>query len=204
MNSELRPPAVRLGLTGGIGSGKSTLARLLQARGADVIDADAISRRSTEARGVAMPTIASVFGSAFLAPDGALDRQRMRDHVFANPEARQTLERIIHPLVGAEIQRLAQASTSPCLVFDVPLLVESPRWRPQLDRVLVVDCSPATQIRRVNARSGWDATTTEAVMRNQSPRTLRLAAADLVIFNDTDDLALLEHAAEALSKRFGL
>lgn len=204
MNSELRPPAVRLGLTGGIGSGKSTLARLLQARGADVIDADAISRRSTEARGVAMPTIASVFGSAFLAPDGALDRQRMRDHVFANPETRQTLERIIHPLVGAEIQRLAQASTSPCLVFDVPLLVESPRWRPQLDRVLVVDCSPATQIRRVNARSGWDATTTEAVMRNQSPRTLRLAAADLVIFNDTDDLALLEHAAEALSKRFGL
>ncbi len=204
MNSGLRPFPVRLGLTGGIGSGKSTLARLLQARGADVIDADAISRRSTEAGGVAMPTIASVFGPAFLAPDGALDRQRMRDHVFANPEARHTLERIIHPLVSTEIQHLAQAATSPCLVFDVPLLVESPRWRPQLDRVLVVDCSSATQIRRVNARSGWDASTTEAVMRNQSPRALRLAAADLVVFNDTDDLTRLEHAAEALSKRFGL
>ncbi len=194
----------RLGLTGGIGSGKSTLARLLQNHGADVIDADAISRRSTEAGGVAMPAIANAFGPTFVTPDGALDRQHMRDHVFANPQARHTLEHIIHPLVGAEIQRLAQASTSPCLVFDVPLLVESPRWRPQLDRVLVVDCSPATQIRRVNARSGWDANTTEAVMRNQSPRGLRLAAADLVVFNDTDDLALLEQAAQALSRRFGL
>lgn len=204
MTPRLRHPPVRLGLTGGIGSGKSTLARLLQARGAEVIDADAISRRSTEASGAAMPSISSVFGQAFITPDGALDRQRMRDHVFANPQARHMLEHIIHPLVVAEIQRLAHASTSPCLVFDVPLLVESPRWRPQLDRVLVVDCSPATQIRRVNARSGWDATTTEAVMRNQSPRALRLAAADLVVFNEVDNLSLLEHAAEALAKRFGL
>jgi dephospho-CoA kinase len=197
-------PSLRLGLTGGIGSGKSTMARLLQARGADVIDADAISRRCTEAGGAAMPAIARTFGPEFLSPDGALDRQRMRDHVFAHPEARHTLEHIIHPLVGAEIQRQAQASHSPCLVFDVPLLVESPRWRPQLDRVLVVDCSPVTQIRRVNARSGWDTATIEAVMRNQSPRDVRLAAADVVVFNDVDELAVLEHAAEALSRRFGL
>lgn len=198
----LRP--FRLGLTGGIGSGKSTMARLLLAHGADVIDADAIARRCTEAGGAAMPAIAQTFGPGFLAADGALDRQRMRDHVFAQPEARQTLEHIVHPLVGAEIQRQALASQAACLVFDVPLLVESPRWRPQLDRVLVVDCSPATQIRRVQARSGWDASTTEAVMRNQSPRGLRLAAADLVVFNDTDDLVTLERAAKALAERFGL
>ena len=198
----LRP--LRLGLTGGIGSGKSTLARLLEACGADVIDADAIARRCTEAGGAAMPAIAQTFGPDFLAADGALDRQRMRDHVFAQPEARQALERIVHPLVGAEIRRQALASHAVCLVFDVPLLVESPRWRPQLDRVLVVDCSPATQIRRVQARSGWDASTTEAVMRNQSPRGLRLAAADLVVFNDTDDLMALERAAKVLAERFGL
>ena len=204
MNPAPHRRPLRLGLTGGIGSGKSTLARLLQVHGADVIDADAISRRSTEAGGAAMPAIAHTFGPEFLTPDGALDRQRMRDHVFAHPEARHTLEHIIHPLVGVEIQRKAQTSVAPCLVFDVPLLVESPRWRPQLDRVLVVDCSPATQIRRVNARSGWDTATTEAVMRNQSPRGLRLAAADLVVFNDADDLALLERAAQALAKRFGL
>jgi dephospho-CoA kinase len=195
---------VQLGLTGGIGSGKSTLARQLQARGADVIDADAISRRTTEAGGLAMSAIERTFGPSFLTASGALDRTRMREHVFANPDARQTLERIVHPLVGDEIQRQTHASTSPCIVFDVPLLVESPRWRPQLDRVLVVDCSPATQVRRVNSRSGWDASTTEAVMRNQSPRVLRLAAADLVVFNDVDDLTPLERAAEALAKRFGL
>ncbi|MCW5669774.1 MAG: dephospho-CoA kinase [Hydrogenophaga sp.] len=200
----LHTPPLRLGLTGGIGSGKSTLARLLQVRGAEVIDADAISRRSTQAGGSAMPAIAQTFGQAFLTPDGALDRQRMRDHVFAHPEARHMLEHIIHPLVGADILRQAQASTSRCLVFDVPLLVESARWRPQLDRVLVVDCSQATQIRRVHARSGWDAATTEAVMRNQSPRALRLAAADLVVYNDSDDLPLLERTAEALARRFGL
>jgi len=197
-------PSIRLGLTGGIGSGKSTMARLLQERGADLIDADAISRRTTEPGGAAMTAIERAFGQAFVTASGALDRQRMREHVFAKPDARHALEHIIHPLVSEEIQRQADASTSPCLVFDVPLLVESPRWRPQLDRVLVVDCSPATQIRRVNARSGWDASTTEAVMRNQSPRALRLAAADLVVFNDIDDLTQLEHAAEALARLFGL
>ena len=204
MSLSTNQAAFRLGLTGGIGSGKSTLARLLQARGADVIDADAISRRSTEAGGSAMPAIAEAFGADFVDADGALDRQRMRDHVFAEPAERQALERIVHPLVGAEIRRLANASTSACLVFDVPLLVESPRWRPQLDRILVVDCSPATQVRRVRARSGWEAAAVEAVMRNQSPRAVRLCAADVVVFNDVDDLALLEQAAAALAERFGL
>lgn len=204
MNPPNHRTAFRLGLTGGIGSGKSTLARLLQARGADVIDADAISRRSTEAGGSAMPAIAQTFGANFIAADGALDRQRMRDHVFAVPQARQMLEHIVHPLVGAEIRRQAMASRSACLVFDVPLLVESPRWRPQLDRVLVVDCTPATQVRRVQSRSGWEVAAIESVMRSQSPRIARLSAADLVVFNDVDDLGLLEQAASALAKRLGL
>ncbi len=198
------PRRWRLGLTGGIGSGKSTLARLLQARGADLIDADAISRASTAAGGAAMPSIASTFGPDFVTSDGALDRQRMREHVFSHPQARHTLEHIVHPLVAVEIQRQARASSAPCLVFDVPLLVESPRWRPQLDRVLVVDCSTATQVRRVQARNGWDAAAIDAVMRSQSPRGPRLAAADLVVFNDVDELAPLERAAEALARRFGL
>lgn len=197
-------PAFRLGLTGGIGSGKSTLARLLQARGADVIDADAISRRTTEAGGSAMPAIAQTFGADFVAADGALDRQRMREHVFAQPQARQMLERIVHPLVSHEIQRQVAEARSGCVVFDVPLLVESPRWRPQLDRVLVVDCSSATQVRRVQARSGWDVATIESVIHQQSPRHTRLAAADIVIYNDVDDLDPLERAADALAKQFGL
>lgn len=195
---------LRLGLTGGIGSGKSTVARLLQERGATVIDADAISRACTLEGGAAIPAIAQTFGQEFIAPDGALDRPRMRDHVFAHPEARQALEAIVHPLVRAEIRQQAAASRSPCLVFDVPLLVESPEWRHQLDRVLVVDCSEETQIRRVTERNGWDHSTIEAVLRSQSPRARRLVAADTVIFNDGYQIEPLQRLVGLLADEFGL
>lgn len=195
---------LRLGLTGGIGSGKSTVARLLQERGATVIDADAISRACTLEGGAAIPAIAQTFGQEFIAPDGALDRPRMRDHVFAHPEARRALETIVHPLVRAEIRRQAAASRSPCLVFDVPLLVESPEWRHQLDRVLVVDCSEETQIRRVTERNGWNRSTIEAVLRSQSPRTRRLVAADTVIFNDGYQIEPLQRLVGLLADEFGL
>lgn len=195
---------LRLGLTGGIGSGKSTVARLLQERGATVIDADAISRACTLEGGAAIPAIAQTFGQEFIAPDGALDRPRMRDHVFAHPEARRALETIVHPLVRAEIRRQAAASRSPCLVFDVPLLVESPEWRHQLDRVLVVDCSEETQIRRVTERNGWNRSTIEAVLRSQSPRARRLVAADTVIFNDGYQIEPLQRLVGLLADEFGL
>jgi dephospho-CoA kinase len=197
-------PTWRLGLTGGIGSGKSTLGRLLQSLGADLIDADAISRQSTASGGSAISEIIRAFGQEFVNMDGALDRQRMRDHVFTHPAARHTLERIIHPLVSKEIQRQVAACTSSCTVLDIPLLVESPHWRPQVDRVLVVDCSPLTQIRRVQHRSGWTAEAVEAVMRTQISRQQRLQAADAVVHNDTDDMEPLQASAEAIAVRFGL
>jgi len=197
-------PALRLGLTGGIGSGKSTVANLLRQHGAFVIDADAISRACTLAGGRAMPAIASTFGPDFVDAEGALNRQRMRDHVFAQPEARRALEAIIHPLVGAEITRIATATPARCLVFDVPLLVESAHWRPQLDRVLVVDCSVETQRHRVKQRNTWDEATIDAVIQSQSLRAQRLAAADVVIFNDSDTMEPLQRLVAELAQRFGL
>lgn len=205
MSASIHPGRVlRLGLTGGIGSGKSTLARLFAGMGADLIDADAISRACTESGGSAIDAIAETFGSAFIASDGSLDRQRMREHVFAHPQARQVLERIVHPLVGDEIRRKTLLAQSIVVVFDIPLLVESPHWRQQLDRVMVVDCLPDTQVRRVIQRSGWNLTTIEAAMRSQSTREKRLAAADFVVFNDTDDIDNLQHLARAFANRFGL
>jgi dephospho-CoA kinase len=197
-------PALRLGLTGGIGSGKSTVAQLLQERGAIVIDADAISRACTQPGGSAMPAVAQSFGPAFIAQDGSLDRQRMREHVFTNPDARRLLESIVHPLVAQEIQRQAKAATSHCLVFDVPLLVESPRWRPQLDLVLVVDCETGTQIRRVASRSGLDRTAIEGIISSQSPREKRLASADLVIFNNGHETEPLRRTVGQLADQIGL
>lgn len=195
---------LRLGLTGGIGSGKSTVARLLQARGATVIDADLIARDCTLAGGAAMPAVERVFGTDFLRADGALDRDRMRAHVFKNPQARAALEAIVHPLVGQEVARQAALSTARCTVFDVPLLVESPHWRQRLDKVLVVDCTRETQIRRVMARNGWEREAVEAVLDSQSPRERRLAAADTVICNDRLALDDLAHEVNRLADRFGL
>ena len=198
---------LRLGLTGGIGSGKSTVASLLASLGAAVIDADAISRQTTAPGGAAIDTLRQTFGPEFITLDGALDRERMRQLAFSQPAARQQLEQIIHPLVGLETQRQAQAAVQAgtrCIVFDIPLLVESGRWRTQLDQVLVIDCQPETQIARVMQRSGLARAEIERILAQQADRRGRLLAADHVICNDR--LSLPELAAEVsqLARRFGL
>jgi dephospho-CoA kinase len=199
--------AARIGLTGGIGSGKSTVLAMLQALGAAAIDADAISRATTAPGGAALAAIAEQFGAEFIGSDGALDRARMRELAYAQPDSRRQLEAIIHPLVGAEIERQVQAAlaaNAPCIVFDIPLLVESGRWRAQLDRVLVVDCEPETQVARVAARSALTPDAVRAIIAAQAPRALRLAAADLVICNEGLTLEALRNEVEQAARTFGL
>lgn len=199
--------AARIGLTGGIGSGKSTVLAMLQALGAAAIDADAISRATTAPGGAAIGAIRARFGPEFITPDGALDRARMRERAYAQPEARRELEQIIHPLVGEEVARqvdAALAAGARCIVFDIPLLVESGRWRQQVDRVLVVDCSPETQVARVVARSGLAPDEVRAIIAAQAPRALRLAAADLVICNEGLTLEALRYEVEQAARSFGL
>jgi dephospho-CoA kinase len=176
---------LRIGLTGGIGSGKSTVAALLVERGAALIDTDAIAHSLTRPGGAAIPAIAQQFGAEAIGPDGALDRARMRAAVFADPAVKRRLEALLHPLIGAEAERQAAAAQgAAALVFDVPLLVESGRWRARVDRVLVVDCREATQRERVVARSGWSAESADRVIAQQAPRRVRRAAADAVLWND--------------------
>ena len=199
--------AVRLGLTGGIGSGKSTVAMLLAQQGASLIDADAISRSATAAQGLAIASIASTFGAEFITENGALDRDRMRSLVFSDPLAKSRLESIVHPFVGQEIARqaqVAQSAGSPCIVFDIPLLVESRHWRTSLDRILVVDCSRDTQIARVMARNGLAREDVEKIVATQSPRARRLQAADIVLFNDGISLTQLGALVRQIAAQFGL
>jgi dephospho-CoA kinase len=173
-----------IGLTGGIGSGKSSVAQLLVALGAHRVDTDAISRRLTAAGGAALPPIAAEFGAALIGQDGALDRARMRELVFADPTARQRLEAILHPMIGTQTQREAsEAQPGQSVVFDVPLLTESGRWRREVDQVLVVDCDEDTQVQRVVARNRWPPEQVRAVMANQATRAQRRAIADAVIVN---------------------
>lgn len=198
---------MRLGLTGGIGSGKSTVAGLLAERGAAVVDADAIARALSAAGGAAMPLIASTFGPDFLTPTGALNRARMRTLIHADATARLRLEAIIHPLVALDTQKQAASAASagkPCIVFDVPLLVESTSWRQRVDHVLVVDCTPELQISRVMARSQLQRVEVENIMASQATRERRLSAADVVIFNVGLSLEQLADEVRQISHRFGL
>ncbi len=154
-----------------------------------------------------MAAIAETFGASMVTADGAMDRDRMRALVFSDPTAKRRLESIIHPLVSQENERQAQQALDRgqwCLVFDVPLLVESTHWRPRLNHVLIVDCLPETQVQRVMQRNGLAREAVCAIMANQATRARRLSAADTVIFNDDIDLDGLHALVGQVAKSFGL
>ena len=189
------PSFHRIGLTGGIGSGKTTLGQMLVARGIPLVDADAISHQVTAPQGAGIEPIRRHFGNAYINEQGALDRDRMRQHVFSNPEAKQALQSLLHPLIfQGMIQAMdvtAQQGHAMVLV-DIPLLLDSVRWRGLLDKVIVVDCSEQTQVRRVMARNQLSAPEVRQIIQQQASRSRRLAAADVVVFNDEDDLPKLQ------------
>jgi dephospho-CoA kinase len=194
----MRP--VRTGLTGGIGSGKSTVGAMLADLGAMVIDTDLIARQLTAPGGAAIAAIRTEFGDEFIAGDGSLDRPRMRAAAFDDVAARHRLEAILHPLIGSEVERAAAAApvATPALVFDVPLLVESGRWRARVDYVWVVDCDQAVQRERVARRPGWSTAMAQSVIDQQAPRTARRAAADAVIDNQGSAIAELAREVQQL------
>jgi dephospho-CoA kinase len=182
----------RVGLTGGIGSGKSTVCRILHDLGACIVDTDAIAHRLTAPGGRAIPALVAHFGAEVIADNGAMDRARMRERVFADPAQRRALEAILHPMIGEDTR--AEAAAAPggaIVVFDVPLLVESGRWRAQVDRIAVVDCPVETQITRVMQRNGWTADAVRRIIDQQASRAQRLAVADDVIVNDGLEMAEL-------------
>jgi dephospho-CoA kinase len=179
-----------VGLTGGIGSGKTTVADLFAARGAAVIDTDQIAHRLTAPGGAAIEQIRAQFGDAFLTNEGAMDRAKVREYVFAEPPAKARLEAILHPLIRIETEREAAQAQGLYLVFVVPLLVESGSWKHRVSRVLVVDCPEELQVKRVTRRSGLPESQVRAIMAAQASRQARLAVADDVIENDGEHGAL--------------
>lgn len=183
-----------IGLTGGIGSGKSTVATLLAECGAAIIDSDAISHHLTQPGAAAMGAIRSEFGDSYIDARGALDRARMRQLVFSDPDAKQRLEAILHPLIYAQILEQAKtaANTFPYLVLVIPLLFETKNYLQLVHRTLAVDCAEATQIARAMQRSGLTENEVRAIMNQQISRSERLQRADDIIQNDTglDELRL--------------
>ncbi len=173
----------KLGLTGGIGSGKTQVANLLADLGASVIDTDLIAHQLTAAGGSAIEPIRQAFSEEVIEASGALNRARMRELVFAEPARRAELEAILHPLIGQTARQEAEQAVGLYVVFVVPLLVESGRWRQQIDRLCVVDCDQETQIERVRTRNGIELITIQRILAAQATREQRLAVADDVIDN---------------------
>ena len=193
-----------VGLTGGIGSGKSTVADLFVARGAALVDTDAIAHELTAAHGQAMPALLAEFGPAAANAAGALDRAAMRRRIFADPSAKARLEGILHPLIRQLSAERCRAAAAPYVILAVPLLVESGNYRERCDRVVVVDCPESLQIARVMARSRLSADEVRAIMATQASRQQRLAAASDVVDNDGGREELARQVDELHGKFLGL
>ncbi|MBU3658090.1 MAG: dephospho-CoA kinase [Rhodocyclaceae bacterium] len=173
-------------LTGGIACGKSAVADHLKTLGVDIVDTDRIAHSLTAPNGAALPALRSAFGDAIFHPDNTLDRAALRDIVFNDPDQKNQLEQILHPMIRRQaIEAISQAQSS-YVVADVPLFAETGFLREQADRVLVVDCPSEIQKQRLLARGAQQGVTTEIaelILQAQAPRETRLALATEVIDN---------------------
>ena len=174
---------ILVGLTGGIGSGKSTVSGLLQARGAVIIDADAIVREVQQPGSPVLAELAQKFGSDVLAEDGSLDRQAVANIVFTDPDALKSLNAIVHPAVGREMNErmIAQRASNNVVVLDIPLLTENPREG--LQGRIVVDIPVELQVQRLTSFRGFDEADARARISRQATRQERLDQADFVVDN---------------------
>jgi dephospho-CoA kinase len=190
----------RVGLTGGIASGKSTAAKFFGALGVPILDSDQIARDVVEPGQPPLERLVARFGASILTPDGHLNRPALRDIVFSDPKARADLEALTHPAIGAALEARSATAGGPYQVLVIPLLVEK-HLGSQVDRVLVVDCDAALQIRRLRARDGSTPAQAQAILDAQVSRSTRLKAADDVISNDADMSAVGAQVA-ALHARY--
>lgn len=173
---------LKIGLTGGIGSGKSTVAALFKTYAVPVIDADVIAHQLTQTGQAAVTEIAQTFGAAVLQPDGSLNRAWLRTLIFSNPEKKQQLEAILHPLIYHQMQTQLALLDSPYCLLCIPLLIENQRTA-FVDRILVVDCPESLQIQRVKQRDKLSLGQIHAIMAAQVSRAERLNAADDILDN---------------------
>lgn len=194
---------LRIGLTGGLGSGKSRAASILEGFGALRLDADALARELSGPGGAALPALVEAFGPGCLDAAGGLDRAAMRARMLADAAVRARLESILHPAIGTALEARSAAAGRRPQVWELPLLVEHlARWRPRVDRILVVEAPRDRQIARVQARSGWPREQVEAMLDAQARPEARRAAADAVVDNGEDDPLALEAALAAIWRRW--
>jgi dephospho-CoA kinase len=195
-------------LTGGIGSGKTAISDLFRRLGATIVDTDVIARELVTQGQAAWQKIRETFGPSYLDAAGNLNRGKLRAKIFSDTDARLHLEAILHPLIAAEALDRVKTARGPYCILVIPLFTDKALWS-WTDRVLVVDCDEALQIRRVMARDGIAISQARAALEAQPSRARRLAVADDVIENNgsLDDLpprvAVLDRMYRELAAHHG-
>jgi len=191
---------LRVGLTGGVASGKTTVANFFAELGAGVVDTDIVAREVVAPGEPGLETVQAEFGPGVISRSGELDRRALRELVFADPEKRRRLERILHPLIRARTLQQLEELEAPYALVVVPLLVET-GFDALVDRVAVVDCPREVQLERLLARDGISAAEAEAMLSAQADRGARLAHADDLIDNSAD-LALTRRRVRELHAQY--
>lgn len=187
-----------IGLTGGIACGKTAATDVFRKLGVPVIDADEISRELTGPGGKALPEVAVAFGADMIDAQG-MKRDLMREIIFSDPKAKETLESILHPMIKREIFEQLKAVKAPYVVLSVPLLLETGRWADAVKRILVVDVSEDEQINRLVYDRHMSEEQARAIIDSQISRDKRVAAADDLIDN-SGTLEELEEKVKGLHK----
>ena len=192
---------LKIGLTGGIGCGKSTAVDAFRALGADIIDADKISKDLVKTGNPVLAEIVRVFDKSILLPNGDLNRDKLKEIVFSDAQALQKLEVIIHPRIRTEINhQIAVLNDSAYVIVDIPLLLEK-NYSELFDRIVIVDCLPEQQIKRVIQRDELDVVTIKSIIKTQVSRETRLIAATDVLDN-SGNINTLKDQVENLHKDF--
>ncbi|KTD08265.1 dephospho-CoA kinase [Legionella jamestowniensis] len=189
-----------VGLTGGIASGKSTVASLFKNKRITVISADQVARELMQSDEQVQEKIVKQFGESILNSSKEIDRIKLRQIIFANPEQRLWLEQLLHPLIRQRIVELVHNSKSSYSIVEIPLLKERKSY-PYLDRVIVVLAEPQEQIKRVMERDNCTQREAQAILAAQPSDAERIAIADDIIFNNTS-LAALKLKVEALHQQY--
>lgn len=172
-------------LTGGIGSGKSAAAKVFAELGLPIVDLDVIAHEVTSAGAPAVAIIAQTFGSAYVTETGALDRAKMRELVFSNHTAREKLNTILHPIIYQQaVKQLSHPSDAPYRVLVIPLLAETPHYRPHIDHVVLIDCDEATQVQRIIGRNHVTEVQAKQMLAAQATREQRMAIANTIMLNE--------------------
>ncbi len=189
-----------VGITGGIGSGKSAVTQRFEQLGITVVDADLAARVVVEPGRPALDAIAAHFGAGILLGDGSLDRAALRAKVFADPDEREWLEQLTHPLIGQEILDQIAASTSPYTILSSPLLLETTQGE-LADCIVVVDVPEEVQLARTMSRDDNDEAQVRRIMAAQMARADRLARADYIVDN-SGPVEALDAQVASLHARF--